>query len=60
MPPIGIPPPPDDPPPEDDDDEYNSEWDVARSYTFGVHMTKYLGAEGHLAPEGSVTFAFYL
>ena len=40
------PPPPDDPPPEDDDDEYHSDWDVARSYTFGVHMTKYLGEEG--------------
>lgn len=53
------PPPPDDPPPEDDDDEYHSEWDVARSYTFGVHMTKYLGEEGNLAPEGSVTFALY-
>lgn len=53
------PPPPDDPPPEDDDDEYRSEWDVARSYTFGVHMTKYLGEEGNLAPEGSVTFALY-
>lgn len=53
------PPPPDDPPPEDDDDEYHSDWDVARSYTFGVHMTKYLGEEGNLAPEGSVTFAFY-
>ena len=53
------PPPPDDPPPEDDDDEYHSDWDVARSYTFGVHMTKYLGEEGNLAPEGSVTFALY-
>lgn len=53
------PPPPDDPPPEDDDDEYRSDWDVARSYTFGVHMTKYLGEEGNLAPEGSVTFALY-
>lgn len=53
------PPPPDDPPPEDDDDEYYSDWDVARSYTFGVHMTKYLGEEGNLAPEGSVTFALY-
>ena len=53
------PPPPDDPPPEDDDDEYHSEWDVARSYTFGVHMTKHLGEEGNLAPEGSVTFALY-
>lgn len=53
------PPPPDDPPPEDDDDEYYSEWDVARSYTFGVHMTKHLGEEGNLAPEGSVTFALY-
>lgn len=53
------PPPPDDPPPEDDDDEYRSEWDVARSYTFGVHLTKYLGEEGNLAPEGSVTFALY-
>lgn len=53
------PPPPDDPPPEDDDDEYRSEWDVARSYTFGVHMTKYLGEEGNLASEGSVTFALY-
>lgn len=53
------PPPPDDPPPEDDDDEYHSEWDVARSYTFGVHMTKYLGEEGNLASEGSVTFALY-
>lgn len=53
------PPPPDDPPPEDDDDEYHSEWDVARSYTFGVHLTKYLGEEGNLAPEGSVTFALY-
>ena len=53
------PPPPDDPPPEDDDDEYHSEWDVARSYTFGVHMTKYLGEEGNLAPEESVTFALY-
>lgn len=52
------PPPPDDPPPEDDDD-YHSDWDVARSYTFGVHMTKYLGEEGNLAPEGSVTFALY-
>ncbi len=52
------PPPPDDPPPEDDDD-YRSDWDVARSYTFGVHMTKYLGEEGNLAPEGSVTFALY-
>ena len=39
------PPPPDDPPPEDDDDEYHSDWDVARSYTFGVHMTKYLGED---------------
>lgn len=53
------PPPPDDPPPEDDDDEYHSDWDVVRSYTFGVHMTKYLGEEGNLAPEGSVTFALY-
>lgn len=53
------PPPPDDPSPEDDDDEYHSDWDVARSYTFGVHMTKYLGEEGNLAPEGSVTFALY-
>lgn len=53
------PPPPDDPPPEDDDDEYHSDWDVARSYTFGVHLTKYLGEEGNLAPEGSVTFALY-
>ena len=53
------PPPPDDPPPEDDDDEYHSDWDVARSYTFGVHMTKYLGEEGNLAPEESVTFALY-
>ncbi len=53
------PPPPDDPPPEDDDDEYHSDWDVARSYTFGVHMTKHLGEEGNLAPEGSVTFALY-
>lgn len=53
------PPPPDDPPPEDDDDEYHSNWDVARSYTFGVHMTKHLGEEGNLAPEGSVTFALY-
>ena len=53
------PPPPDDPPPEDDDDEYHSDWDVVRSYTFGVHMTKYLGEEGNLAPEGSVTFAHY-
>lgn len=53
------PPPPDDPPPEDDDDEYRSDWDVARSYTFGVHLTKYLGEEGNLAPEGSVTFALY-
>ena len=53
------PPPPDDPPPEDDDDEYHSDWDVARSYTFGVQMTKYLGEEGNLAPEGSVTFALY-
>ena len=53
------PPPPDDPPPEDDDDEYHSDWDVARSYTFGVHMTKYLGEEGNLAPEGSVIFALY-
>lgn len=53
------PPPPDNPPPEDDDDEYHSDWDVARSYTFGVHMTKYLGEEGNLAPEGSVTFALY-
>ena len=53
------PPPPDDPPPEDDDDEYHSEWDVARSYTFGAHLTKYLGEEGNLAPEGSVTFALY-
>lgn len=53
------PPPPDDPPPEDDDDEYHSDWDVARSYIFGVHMTKYLGEEGNLAPEGSVTFALY-
>ena len=53
------PPPPDDPPPEDDDDEYHSDWDVARSYTFGVHMTKYLGEEGNLAPEGRVTFALY-
>lgn len=53
------PPPPDDPPPEDDDDEYHSDWDVARSYTFGVHMTKYLGEEGNLASEGSVTFALY-
>lgn len=53
------PPPPDDPPPEDDDDEYHSDWDVSRSYTFGVHMTKYLGEEGNLAPEGSVTFALY-
>lgn len=53
------PPPLDDPPPEDDDDEYRSEWDVARSYTFGVHLTKYLGEEGNLAPEGSVTFALY-
>ena len=52
------PPPPDDPPPEDDDD-YRSDWDVARSYTFGVHMTKYLGEEGNLASEGSVTFALY-
>lgn len=52
------PPPPDDPPPEDDDD-YRSDWDVARSYTFGVHMTKHLGEEGNLAPEGSVTFALY-
>ena len=52
------PPPPDDPPPEDDDD-YRSDWDVARSYTFGVHLTKYLGEEGNLAPEGSVTFALY-
>ena len=52
------PPPPDDLPPEDDDD-YRSDWDVARSYTFGVHMTKYLGEEGNLAPEGSVTFALY-
>ncbi len=52
------PPPPDDPPPEDDDD-YRSDWDVARSYTFGVHMTKYLGEEGNLAPEGSVIFALY-
>ena len=42
-----------------DDDEYHSEWDVARSYTFGVHMTKHLGEEGNLAPEGSVTFALY-
>ena len=53
------PPPPDNPPPEDDDDEYHSEWDVARSYTFGAHLTKYLGEEGNLAPEGSVTFALY-
>lgn len=53
------PPPPDNPPPEDDDDEYHSDWDVARSYTFGVHLTKYLGEEGNLAPEGSVTFALY-
>lgn len=53
------PPPPDDPPPEDDDDEYHSDWDVARSYTFGVHLTKYLGEEGNLAPEESVTFALY-
>lgn len=53
------PPPPGDPPPEDDDDEYHSDWDVARSYTFGVHLTKYLGEEGNLAPEGSVTFALY-
>ena len=53
------PPPPDNPSPEDDDDEYHSDWDVARSYTFGVHMTKYLGEEGNLAPEGSVTFALY-
>ena len=49
----------DNPPPPDDDDEYHSDWDVARSYTFGVHMTKYLGEEGNLAPEGSVTFALY-
>ena len=32
---------------------------MARSYTFGVHLTKYLGEEGNLAPEGSVTFALY-
>lgn len=43
----------------DYDDEYHSDWDVARSYTFGVHLTKYLGEEGNLAPEGSVTFALY-
>lgn len=53
------PPPPDNPPPEDEDNGYRSAWDVARSYTFGVHLTKYLGEEGNLAPEGSVTFALY-
>lgn len=53
------PPPPDNPPLEDEDNGYRSAWDVARSYTFGVHLTKYLGEEGNLAPEGSVTFALY-
>ena len=58
-PPPRDPPPRDDPPPKEEDKSYRTRWEIVRSFTFDVNLTKYLGQEGNLAPQGSVTFALY-